>query len=61
MGGAHAHLTDLGRHVPDRTLKEAIVNAVFVADTMTGRDNHTWPGLPLDCVLPMLKTRGKMP
>ena len=41
-------------------VEEAILNAVFVADTMTGRDNHTWPGLPLDRVLPMLERHGKL-
>lgn len=41
-------------------VEEAILNAVFVADTMTGRDSHTWPGLPLDRVLPILKDHGKI-
>ena len=35
--------------------EEAIVNALCAADTMTGRDNNTIPGLPLDRLVDILK------
>ena len=31
--------------------EEAVCNALFVADTVIGRDGHVAPGLPLDRVL----------
>ena len=31
--------------------EEAVCNALFVADTVTGRDGHVAPGLPLDRIL----------
>lgn len=34
--------------------EEAVVNALFVADTVTGRDGHTAPGLPVEQVLALL-------
>jgi D-aminopeptidase len=36
--------------------EEAVCNALFVADTVTGRTGVTIPGLPLDQVLPLLRT-----
>jgi D-aminopeptidase len=35
--------------------EEAIVNALFAAETMTGRDGRTVEALPVDDVLPMLR------
>jgi D-aminopeptidase len=35
--------------------EEAVCNALFVADTVTGVDGNTVPGLPLDQVLPLLR------
>lgn len=35
--------------------EEAIINSLFAAETMTGRDGHTIEALPLDKVLPILK------
>jgi len=40
-------------------IEETILNALFVAGTMTARDDHTWSGLPLELVLPMLCRHGK--
>ena len=34
--------------------EESVLNALFVADTVTGRDGHTAPGLPVDRVLELL-------
>lgn len=38
--------------------EEAIINSLFMAETMTGRDNTTIEALPLDRVLPILQTHG---
>lgn len=35
--------------------EEAVINSLFAAQTMTGRDGHTIEALPLDKVLPILK------
>ena len=35
---------------------EAVLNALCAAETMTGRDNHTTPALPLDRVRDLLRT-----
>ena len=37
--------------------EEAVTNALFVADTVTGVDGHTAPGLPVDRVLALLDAR----
>jgi D-aminopeptidase len=34
--------------------EEAVLNALFVADTVTGRDGHVAPGLPVERVLELL-------
>jgi D-aminopeptidase len=34
--------------------EEAVLNALFVADTVTGRDGHTAPGLPVGRVIELL-------
>ena len=36
--------------------EESVLNALFVADTVTGRDGNTAPGLPVDRVLELLVT-----
>ncbi|MCK5586061.1 P1 family peptidase, partial [Candidatus Bipolaricaulota bacterium] len=38
--------------------EEAIINSLFMAETMTGRDDTTIEALPLDRVLPILRDRG---
>lgn len=38
--------------------EEAITNSLFMAETMTGRDNTTIEALPLESVLPILRTHG---
>lgn len=38
--------------------EEAVTNALFVADTVTGVDGHTVPGLPVERVLELLNARG---
>ena len=35
--------------------EEAIINSLFAAETMTGRDGHTVESLPLEKVIPILK------
>lgn len=37
--------------------EEAALNALFVADTVTGRDGHVLHGLPVEHVLPLLRQR----
>jgi D-aminopeptidase len=34
--------------------EEAVINALFVADTVTGRDGHVAPGLPVERVLELI-------
>ena len=38
--------------------EEAILNALFKADTTTGRDDHVVPGLPVDATIGILKAHG---
>ncbi len=38
--------------------EEAIINSLFAAETMTGRDGHTINALPTEKVLPILKKYG---
>lgn len=38
--------------------EEAILNALFAAETMTGHDGRTMPALPLDEVMPILGEHG---
>ena len=40
--------------------EEAIVNALCAADTMTGRDNRTMPGLPLDRLVDIMKQHNRI-
>lgn len=40
--------------------EEAILNAMFRAETVIGRDGHTGQALPLDRVLPILKAHGRI-
>ena len=40
--------------------EEAILNSLFAAQTMTGRDNHTIEELPKAKVLALLKKYGKI-
>ncbi len=40
--------------------EEAIVNALCAADTMTGRDNRTLPGLPLDRLVDIMKQHNRI-
>jgi D-aminopeptidase len=35
--------------------EEAVLNALFVADTVTGRDGHLAPGLPVERVLALIR------
>jgi len=41
-------------------VEEAILNSIFKAGTMTGRDNRTVPGLPIDRVIHILRQYGKI-
>ena len=40
--------------------EEAVVNAMFAARTMTGRDGNSLHALPVDLVLPMLDRAGRL-
>ena len=46
-------IDDVFQAVVDAT-EEAVINALFVADTVTGVDGNTAPGLPVDRVLELL-------
>ncbi|MFZ4719441.1 MAG: P1 family peptidase, partial [Ilumatobacteraceae bacterium] len=50
---ADGSLNDIFTAVVDAT-EEAVVNALFVADTVTGVDGNVVPGLPVDRVLQLL-------
>jgi L-aminopeptidase/D-esterase-like protein len=39
---------------------EAVINSIFAADTMTGRDGNTAEGLPIDDVLQVLKDHNRL-
>ena len=53
---ADAELDDVFTAVVDAT-EEAVTNALFVADTVTGRDGFVAPGLPVDQILEWLGLR----
>jgi D-aminopeptidase len=40
--------------------EEAVVDALFVADTVAGRDGHVVPGLPLDRTIELLAAAGRL-
>jgi D-aminopeptidase len=40
--------------------EEAILNSIFKADTMKGRDGHVYEGLPIQRVLQILKKYGRL-
>ena len=52
-------LTPLFQAVVEAT-EEAILNALFVADTMTGRDDRVMPGLPVARLLDLLRKHGQV-
>ena len=49
-----ASLNEIFTAVVDAT-EESVANALFVADTVTGVDGHTAPGLPVDRVLSLIR------
>jgi D-aminopeptidase len=51
---ADGSLNDVFTAVVDAT-EEAVVNALFVADTVTGVDGNVVPGLPVERVLELLR------
>ena len=52
-------LSPLFRATAD-AVEEAILNSLFKAETMTGRDGRTMPALPIDRVVHILKQYGKI-
>jgi len=40
--------------------EEAIINSLFAAKTMTGKDGHTMEALPVDKVMDILKKYGRI-
>lgn len=40
------------------TAEEAILDALFAAETTAGRDGHTMPALPIPATLEILRRRG---
>ncbi len=40
--------------------EEAVVDSLFVADTVVGRDGHVVPGLPVDRTLDLLRAAGRL-
>lgn len=55
----HGDLTVLYEAVTEAT-EEAILNSLFKADTMVGRDDRVMPGLPVDRVVEILKRNGRI-
>ena len=53
---ANSSVSPLFQAVIEAT-EEAIINSLFMAETMTGRDDTTIEALPLNCVLPLLRER----
>ena len=53
------HLNPLLQATVEAT-EEAIVNALCAADTMTGRDNRTMPGLPLDRLVEIMRQHNRI-
>jgi D-aminopeptidase len=53
------HLTPLFQAVIEAT-EEAVLNAMFVSDAMTGRDDRHIPALPVHRVVKALQTDGKI-
>jgi len=39
--------------------EEAVLNSIFMSDTMVGRDNHVSPGLPVDAALEIMRRHGR--
>lgn len=56
---ADGHLTPLFQAVIEAT-EEAVVNAMFVSDAMTGRDDHHIPALPVRRILQSLQMAGRI-
>ena len=56
---ADRHLTPLFQAVIEAT-EEAVINAMCVAEPMTGRDNRQMPALPTDRVMAALKSAGRV-
>ncbi len=55
----HGELTPLYEAVSEAT-EEAILNAMFKADTMVGQGDSVMPGLPVDRVKSILKEHGRL-
>ncbi len=55
----HSYLTPLYEAVTEAT-EEAILNAMFKADTMVGRDGNVMPGLPIEKVSEILRRHGRL-
>ena len=53
------HLTSFFQAVIEAT-EEAVINAMFVSEAMTGRDNYHIPALPIRRVLESLKMAGRI-
>jgi D-aminopeptidase len=40
--------------------EEAVIDSLFVADTVVGRDGHVVPGLPVERTLDLLRAGGRL-
>ncbi len=40
--------------------EEAVIDALFVADTVAGRDGRVVPGLPVERTLDLLRSAGRL-
>ena len=40
--------------------EEAVIDALFTADTVTGRDRQVVPGLPVERTLDLLRAAGRL-
>ncbi len=54
LSDSHPTMTRLFSGVVEAT-EEAVLNALFVADTVVGRDGNEVPGLPVDCVMQIIE------
>ncbi len=48
----------LGRQETVNPAEEAILDALFAAETLTGRDGHVMPALPIEQTLGILRRHG---
>lgn len=58
--GPRADVIDALFQATVEATEEAILNAIFMAETMTGRDGHVREALPIDRVLEIMRDAGRL-